>query len=456
MAASPVTVTWSFPGLWVQPTGESWLPTPMLHLYGRIPAVVGPYEMDAACAALTNTSSTAQSITVVGSAPGFGADSTQSVSVLPGTPRTVCVNPGWDPTVIYPLRSFSTGSLQAVVRDRSGNELSRTTRAFSAMPLNSFVWNQFGGADDGYLRAGPLASVFVMPNDGAVTTMRTNVEMRSIFPGHFGVTSWSTTTHSYSRETYNRTQSVPGGSWAPPEMFYLEAGESFSFTLVSSSGGTDGLVDATLFTDVQYNAWATGAGMMASQAWPSVTSGAHGTFMATSAGWYVFVLSGTRNVLSRSVVWTRSNSRADVVLDALQAIFAELRAEGVIYRNLGAGEGTGYQTISLPPDSIAAHAANCIDGTLLFASLLENIGFDPTIILVHGHAYVGAHSIPLRFGGGTLWPVETTDVGFTSQTFFDAVTCAINNCVVPTTPFHVYIEVATARTNGVQAIPRTH
>ena len=33
--------------------------------------------------------------------------------------------------------------------------------------------------------------------------------------------------------------------------------------------------------------------------------------------------------------------------------------------------------------------ANCIDGTVLFASALENIGIEPLIVLIPGHAFVG-------------------------------------------------------------------
>lgn len=47
------------------------------------------------------------------------------------------------------------------------------------------------------------------------------------------------------------------------------------------------------------------------------------------------------------------------------------------------------QRIKLPFTTIETKAANCIDGTVLFASLLENIGIQAIIILVPGHALVG-------------------------------------------------------------------
>jgi hypothetical protein len=44
---------------------------------------------------------------------------------------------------------------------------------------------------------------------------------------------------------------------------------------------------------------------------------------------------------------------------------------------------------SLPSDPGQVGQANCIDGAILFASLLENIGMEPLLVLVPGHAFVG-------------------------------------------------------------------
>jgi hypothetical protein len=47
------------------------------------------------------------------------------------------------------------------------------------------------------------------------------------------------------------------------------------------------------------------------------------------------------------------------------------------------------QWVRLPKDSIAARSANCLDGSVLFASLLEQASLHPALLLLPGHAIVG-------------------------------------------------------------------
>ena len=51
-------------------------------------------------------------------------------------------------------------------------------------------------------------------------------------------------------------------------------------------------------------------------------------------------------------------------------------------------QGMANQRVRLPRESLADQQANCIDGTVLFASMLEAISLSPAIIIVPGHAFV--------------------------------------------------------------------
>ena len=42
----------------------------------------------------------------------------------------------------------------------------------------------------------------------------------------------------------------------------------------------------------------------------------------------------------------------------------------------------------LPRESLTAGTANCIDGAVLFASLLEGISLSPALVIIPGHALV--------------------------------------------------------------------
>lgn len=94
---------------------------------------------------------------------------------------------------------------------------------------------------------------------------------------------------------------------------------------------------------------------------------------------------------------------AILVREQARAIFAALKQDvDLVYidssLNLGAQAGQACaersrsitQRVRLPSESLAVGgSANCIDGTVLFASLLELASIEPLIAIVPGHAFVG-------------------------------------------------------------------
>ena len=62
----------------------------------------------------------------------------------------------------------------------------------------------------------------------------------------------------------------------------------------------------------------------------------------------------------------------------------------------------------MPKDAINMASANCIDGAVLFASAIENIGMDPYIVLIPGHAFV---AWDIWEDSDTIDCLETTMVG---------------------------------------------
>lgn len=76
------------------------------------------------------------------------------------------------------------------------------------------------------------------------------------------------------------------------------------------------------------------------------------------------------------------------VREQVAAVFGALHAENIVYRALPASfEATG-QRITLPDQVLATKMGNCIELSLLMASVLENIGINSTLILQHGHAFL--------------------------------------------------------------------
>jgi hypothetical protein len=88
---------------------------------------------------------------------------------------------------------------------------------------------------------------------------------------------------------------------------------------------------------------------------------------------------------------------ADNVRAQARAIFQVLKERSDIqYRHLPASQGATddqiVQRVQLPVESLTVKFANCIEGSVLFASLLEATAIDPAIILIPEHAFVGWHS----------------------------------------------------------------
>jgi hypothetical protein len=96
----------------------------------------------------------------------------------------------------------------------------------------------------------------------------------------------------------------------------------------------------------------------------------------------------------------------------VRALFETLKAEGLTYIDsvidFGAGRGYVTQRTRLPRESLEHRSANCIDGTVLMASLLEAASLQPAIVLVPGHAFVAWET----WEGTDEWDyLETTMIG---------------------------------------------
>jgi len=93
----------------------------------------------------------------------------------------------------------------------------------------------------------------------------------------------------------------------------------------------------------------------------------------------------------------RKNEVQPQVRAQLKAIFQALRHSGVSYVTsiYTFGDFTGdAQRIRLPEETLTLDTANCIDVSVAFASAVENLGMDPAIVLVPGHAFAGVRLGP--------------------------------------------------------------
>ena len=85
--------------------------------------------------------------------------------------------------------------------------------------------------------------------------------------------------------------------------------------------------------------------------------------------------------------------QAGGVTPQVAAIYTALQKRNLRYVDstidFVAEPGASTQRVRLPRETLTRGQANCIDGTLLMASLLEAIGINAALVLVPGHAFLG-------------------------------------------------------------------
>ena len=74
----------------------------------------------------------------------------------------------------------------------------------------------------------------------------------------------------------------------------------------------------------------------------------------------------------------------------------------------GTNRSISSQTVRLVDDSLRTSQANCIDGSVLFASVLRKVGIDPFLVLTPRHAFLGFYLEPEHRNANYL---ETTRMG---------------------------------------------
>jgi hypothetical protein len=110
-------------------------------------------------------------------------------------------------------------------------------------------------------------------------------------------------------------------------------------------------------------------------------------------------------------IWGYQGKRSSVA-PQVEALYRALKEAGLTYVNsvidYGAAPGQITQRTRLPSESLKQKSANCIDGTVLMASLLEGASLNPRLVVVPGHAFLGWET----WNNSGEWSyLETTMIG---------------------------------------------
>jgi hypothetical protein len=134
-----------------------------------------------------------------------------------------------------------------------------------------------------------------------------------------------------------------------------------------------------------------------------------------------------------------------------RAIYRALQEQGVSYvkssMTLGGHEDVS-ERVRMPAETLDQSSANCIDGAVVFAALFENLGMEPAIVLVPGHAYVG---VRVAAGSNRYLYIETS---LTGRTTFDASVASASRSMAKFKPSEfIRVEIRQARLDGIYPMP---
>lgn len=114
--------------------------------------------------------------------------------------------------------------------------------------------------------------------------------------------------------------------------------------------------------------------------------------------------------------------KEDDVLTQIYAIWRVLQTRGISYSDISKvsaqGETVFSQHVRFLDECITNKQANCIDGTVMIASVLRKIGINSSIVFVPGHAFL---AIDMDRAGNNAIGLETTIIGKAKKEDFDRV-----------------------------------
>lgn len=104
------------------------------------------------------------------------------------------------------------------------------------------------------------------------------------------------------------------------------------------------------------------------------------------------------------------------VRDQMYAFWRVLRDRKIVYSSAiesFASDSTMFaQRVRFIDESIYSNQANCVDGSVLFASFAKSIGLNPSLVIIPGHMFV-----LITTKTGYVLPIETTMVGNEGDSF---------------------------------------
>jgi hypothetical protein len=143
------------------------------------------------------------------------------------------------------------------------------------------------------------------------------------------------------------------------------------------------------------------------------------------------------------------------VVEQMEAIWEALAARRLNYvdsaTTSGGVPGITSQYVRFLDQTVREQGANCVDASVMMASIFRRIGLRPVLIFAPGHCFVAVYDLPQ---GGQLIPIETTMLG--TAPFSAALSYGGRELVADapnfSSPGYSVVDIALARQQGVKPI----
>ncbi len=146
------------------------------------------------------------------------------------------------------------------------------------------------------------------------------------------------------------------------------------------------------------------------------------------------------------------------VREQIQAVWDTLAARGLNYIDLATTSvqvsKVSSQYVRFIDQSLKDQGANCVDASVLLASIFRRIGLRPVLIFIPGHCFVGVYDADK---GGQLIPLETTLLSSTSFANAESAGEKEMSMALDTMgqPGYSSVDISLARDSGVLPIEYT-
>ncbi len=143
-------------------------------------------------------------------------------------------------------------------------------------------------------------------------------------------------------------------------------------------------------------------------------------------------------------------------LQQAQAVWDALAARGLSYVNVATDSGTSAlvstQYVRFLDQSVHDQGANCVDASVLFASVLRRIGLRPVLLFRPGHCFTGFYDAA---EGGRIVAFETTYLGAAPFAAAAAEGAKELQATQPLlgSPQYSIVDIALCRQQGISPIP---